>query len=339
MTEDRLVLTSASQAEAGIQTEESQTTEQQEVIDMKPSQLNVSKPAAIGIGVGILLLLLALAAAFRKKKEAVQEEDSPKEPVQEMKNREPVGQTEIPNGIGVGKVHHIGKRNQQQDCFGMTGTPSGVFAVVADGMGGLADGDKVSQKVVATMLQEAVQPSGNSDRRLYHMVARANEEVNRMLGAAGQYKSGSTLVAVLAEQGRFEWVSVGDSRIYLYRGGRLMQLNREHNYEAELLQMAVNGDVSFAEVQRHPQRKGLTSFIGMGKLKYIDGSPRAIEIQAGDMLLLMSDGVFNTLPEQEMCEMIQNYGQAEQIAEAFEKQILDYGRLGQDNFTVVMLQF
>lgn len=242
--------------------------------------------------------------------------------------------------IQIGKIHHVGRRSAQQDSLGVTDLPDGVFAVVADGMGGLKDGDKVSQTIVMTMLQEiSAQTAQSAAGRLFGMVAGANDTVNRMLGVQSQYTSGSTVVAVLAGQGWFEWISVGDSRICLYRGGRLIQLNREHNYESELLWQAVNGEISFAEAWENPKRKSLTSFIGMGKLKYIDGSTRPVKTAEGDCVLLMSDGVFNTLSDEEICTILQNVPDPQQAAEVMEERILAYDRPKQDNFTAVILKF
>lgn len=247
----------------------------------------------------------------------------------------------FPTGkIGIGKVHHIGKRSTQQDSLGVTDVPDGMFAVVADGMGGLSDGDKVSQTIVMTMLQElsGTGAAGKSGR-LFEAVSLANDVVNQMLGMQDQYVSGSTVVAVLSGKGSFEWVSVGDSRVCLYRSGRLIQLNREHNFESELLWQAVNGEISFAEAEENPKRRSLTSFIGMGKLKYIDGSVKPMEAAAGDLLLLMSDGVFNTLSEEEICGILAEYPEPQRAAQEMEGRILSYDRPKQDNFTAVLLKF
>lgn len=243
-----------------------------------------------------------------------------------------------PNAEYAGKLHHIGKRSGQQDSLGITNTPAGVLAVVADGMGGLADGDKVSQKVVMTILQQSDSLTAvHSPDVLKKMVDGTNTAVNRMLGPDKLYKCGSTLLAVLAGNGSFEWVSVGDSRIYLYRGGRLVQLNREHVYEAELMQKVVRGELTLAEARSHPKRKGLTSFIGMGKLKYVDGSCRPIPTEKGDILLLMSDGVFNTLSEDEMCAVLQEYQNPAEAADVMKQKILLYNKRTQDNFTAIIL--
>lgn len=266
------------------------------------------------------------------------------EPIEEFSKTE---EAAVPSGVAgrlpgnagtVGKLHNIGMRSSQQDSLGVTGYSGGLFAVVADGMGGLSDGDKVSQKVVLTMLQDAVKLSGGkTGGMLWHMTAHANREVNHMLGAANQYKSGSTLIAVLVEKGSFQWISVGDSRIYLYRQGQLLQMNREHVYEVDLRHKAVNGLMSFAEAAADPQKKHIASFIGMGELKYVDSCMRPAPTCAGDRLLLMSDGVFNTLSEEEIRAVLLRGENAENTAALLEEQVLARRNPKQDNFTAVIL--
>lgn len=287
----------------------------------------------IGIGVVLFAIIAALAFLERKKKLSKGKEQSADSP------KETVSREQLSGEDHIGKLHNIGNRKSQQDSLGITETEKGIFAVVADGMGGLSDGDKVSQKIVMTMLQDAVAVSPSSmENRLFAMISHANHEVNRMLGIANQYKSGSTAIAVLTEEDGFHWVSVGDSRIYLYRGQRLIQLNKEHTYEADLLCQAINEEISFEEVKRNPKRTGLTSFVGMGELKHVDGSYRKLLKQKGDILLLMSDGVFNTLCEEEICQILSTSKNAKEMAEKMEGQVLSRQNPKQDNFTAVIIE-
>ncbi len=240
--------------------------------------------------------------------------------------------------ILVGKVHNIGKRSSQQDSLGIAPVAGGLLAVVADGMGGLSGGDQVSQLVVQTMLQQAERiPLSPSEDILNRMTYAVNEAVNRMLGPEGLYKSGSTMLAVLIQGDRFRWLSVGDSRIYLYRSGILLQLNHEHTYGQELLQQAMRGDMRFDTALADPQRHKLTSFIGMGRLKYVDGSIRSLALAPGDRLLMMSDGVFNALSEAAMVELLRAYSDVTELAQQMEAQVLAVQDPAQDNFTAVII--
>jgi serine/threonine protein phosphatase PrpC len=171
------------------------------------------------------------------------------------------------------------------------------------------------------------------------LVSRVNDEVNRMLGPNELYKCGSTIVAALVEPDQFQWISVGDSRIYLYRGGLLLQLNREHNYEADLLLRAVNHQGSFQEAKGNPKRKSVSSFIGMGTLRYVDEAQRPTRSLKGDRILICSDGVFNTLPEQQIEKILEENPDPNTAAEKLKVAVLQANNPHQDNFTAVIIAY
>ena len=276
---------------------------------------------AVGLAVAVILLL--------KRKPAKAQKRAP-EKVQEQP---------VSSGPKVAALHNIGRRSGQQDSFDVVPCAGGLLAVVADGMGGLSDGDKVSKKIVSTFHEDAarVRP-GQSIDALYQMLAHANQEVNRMLGTALQGKCGSTLLAVLMEKDRMQWTAVGDSRIYLYRGGSLIQVNREHTYKIDLLERAVNGEMSFADLRKDAQLTRLCSYMGMGRIKHVDGSLNTVRLLPGDRILLMSDGVFNTLSEEEIAGVLSRFDDVEQAAAVLEKKVLEKNSPTQDNFTCVILK-
>lgn len=322
--------------------ETEKTTEVSTQTELKELINNSLVIGGVGIGAFALGLVMGvLLSKIKKKNESKvvhSEEERMGNSATAYSNFE--YKSEAVQNISVGKVHNIGKRQGQQDSLGVSEIQNGIIAVVADGMGGLSDGDKVSQKIVMTVLQDAQRISAREfENPLYAITAHANNEVNRMLGAGGRYKSGSTLIAVVAEKTGFHWVSVGDSRIYLYRNGMLLQINREHIYEAELMKQAVNGEISFAEVKMDRQKNGLTSFIGMGDLEFIDGSTRKVPIQKGDAILLMSDGVFNTVPEEEIADILVRTSDTKTAEAELEKCVLKYNNPKQDNFTAIILRF
>lgn len=276
---------------------------------------------AVGLALAVILLL--------KRKPAKAQKRAP-EKVQEQP---------VSFGPKVAALHNIGRRSGQQDSFDVVPCAGGLLAVVADGMGGLSDGDKVSKKIVSTFHEDAarVRP-GQSFDALYQMLAHANQEVNRMLGTSLQGKCGSTLLAVLMEKDRMQWTAVGDSRIYLYRGGSLIQVNREHTYKIDLLERAINGEMSFADLRKDAQLTRLCSYMGMGRIKHVDGSLNTVRLLPGDRVLLMSDGVFNTLSEEEIAGVLSRFDDVEQAAAVLEKKVLEKNSPTQDNFTCVILK-
>ncbi len=243
----------------------------------------------------------------------------------------------------VGKLHNQGARDGQQDSFSVSPEdlyPShGLLAVVADGMGGLADGDRVSQEAVRSIMNRSFELPADmpSEQRMLELLYTANGAVNRLLGYERIGQCGSTLLLGWLCAGRFHYLSVGDSRICLMRGGALTQLNREHNYLRELEIRAVNGEGSFAEAHSHPRAGGLTSYLGMGQLKYVDIPDEPVEALPGDRFILMSDGVYNALTRSEMTLAL-SAADAQKAADALGAAIAGKNWPGQDNYTAVIIQ-
>lgn len=293
-----------------------------------------------GLGVLSLLLIVAvvlLAIRSRNLKRRIRRR---KPSATERPAAGAAAPLEAPATIQVGKLHQIGDRESQQDCLAVSPTElydaRGVLAVVADGMGGLSDGDKMSQTAASAMMNGFMNCREYSPELILALTVEANQAVNRVLGP-NQGRSGTTLVAGIVKDGLFNYVSVGDSRICLYRQGLLTQLNREHIYRNELRTQAVNGLGTLWDAGTHPKAAGLTSYLGMGSLKYLDIPAEPLRVCRGDKIILMSDGVYNamTLPELEGALALP----AQQAADAIGQTIHAKAYRNQDNYTAVILQF
>ena len=235
----------------------------------------------------------------------------------------------------------IGARDDQQDSYGMTDISQysqyGVMAVVADGMGGLANGKAVSSALVRTFVEGfgVVAAYPKCSDALLDLAIRANEQINRML--QGQERSGSTLVTALVKNGLLYFLTVGDSRLYLYRGGALLQLNREHIYQEELAVKAVNRQVSIQQVSGDRQSQSLTSYFGIGKIPCVDRNHEGIKLLPGDRLLLSSDGVFGTLSVEQMEQALSL--PLQEAAQTMGKMVREAEKPYQDNNTGLILEY
>lgn len=247
----------------------------------------------------------------------------------------------IPREItfSIGKLHALGGRKNQQDSFSVSEEEliptHGLLAVVADGMGGLSDGDQMSQCAITAMMETFYRLQGDPARILLMLVESAAQAVNAKLGEGNYSTSGSTLVAGLIRNGAFHYVSVGDSRICLYREGFLYQLNREHIFRHELEIRAINHEATWETADTHPKAAGLTSFLGMGALKYVDIPSESVVIRPGDKFILMSDGVYNSVEKAEMAEQLKK--SAQEAADGIGKLIEEKNLNGQDNYTAIVI--
>lgn len=236
-------------------------------------------------------------------------------------------------------VHEQGAREYQEDSYVVSDTDNadvyGTLAVVSDGMGGLEKGDQVSDTVVTTAINGFYRMQGDSDQILLALLTWANQAVNGLLGPAQQGKSGATVVMGLLKNSKFHYLSVGDSRICLYRNGRLIQLNREHVFRNELMLRVVNKEISFQEASAHPKAAGLTGYLGQGQIKHIDLPAQPVEALPGDRFILMSDGVYNALSNEEISSALDKEPKA--AAEAIHQMIANKNYSNQDNYTAVIM--
>lgn len=247
--------------------------------------------------------------------------------------------------VKIASIHDMGKRSSQQDSFGISdvkeGTDfenKGVLAIVADGMGGLSDGDRMSQMVVVTMLKEFDKENDKMPDAslLLKLVNEASAEVLEDLGEEKIGRCGSTVTAVIVKNNKLSWISVGDSHIYVYRKGNLVKMNKDHNYAADLDAMVENGELTPEEAMNDPQRSALTSFIGMGNLELVDQNENPVALEKGDRILLMSDGIFGTVSENKIAEIMAK--PLPSACEKLEAEIKEVNKQNQDNYTCVVLE-
>lgn len=255
----------------------------------------------------------------------------------------------VPTGGSIQVVpanyQHLGTRENQEDSFafsdlsdGRLVRKNGILALIADGMGGLDRGEEASNLAVSVFLREY----GN--RKSYESIGDclkrsllvANAAVYDLAFTGGEDDDlGTTLSAVVIYRDELHWVSVGDSRIYLFREGRLKQLTLDHVYANQLMNDVINGKISRAEAEAHPERNYLTGYLGLPEVTEVDLNEEPLLLKAGDRILLCSDGLYDTLEEKSIAAVLEDGGA--DVAEGMVKQVLDEGRRHQDNVTVIVL--
>lgn len=235
----------------------------------------------------------------------------------------------------------LGDRPQQQDSFAVSDwrdeslcRSRGILLTMADGMGGLDHGDEVSALLVSELQRAFLNRPVDAapDAWLLELLGQANRRVNRYL--RDKSDGGSTLVLALVQGDLLYHLSVGDSRLYLSRGKGLVLLNREQSYGVKLDLMLVKGILPASELANHPQRRALTSYVGMGDLEGVDRNTIPLRLQDEDQLLLLSDGIFGTLTEEEICACLTD--EPERSVRNLEERVKERRRPHQDNFTALI---
>lgn len=231
-------------------------------------------------------------------------------------------------------------RKENQDAYLIREeTPSGhTICVVCDGMGGAAGGRLASQLAVETFTTELervmardMTPEQLREASSY-AVSRANEVIRETAKNTEGYQSmGTTLVSAVSYSGGVVITNVGDSRAYHITQKDITRVTKDHSL---VERMVDRGDITAEEARRHPNRNLITRALGPDADAQCDGY--ICPMEAGEYLLLCTDGLINTVTDQEMLhEVLHRASPEECLAHLLE---ISKAQGAPDNVTAVLMR-
>ncbi len=235
-----------------------------------------------------------------------------------------------------------GARDYQEDAFLITnltdanGKPS-ALVVIADGMGGHAAGNVASNMAVQAFNKHvsANYPTENPSEILEQAVNKANFSIKETVAETPALSGmGCTMVAAILEDGKMWWASVGDSHCYLVRDRELTKKNADHSYGGFLDRMEADG----TPVEPEPglSRNMLMSAITGEDINEIDVPANPFELQAGDRIILCSDGL-DTLSAGKIIQYSEWSEATKECADALMTAVEEANMPRQDNTTAVVV--
>jgi PPM family protein phosphatase len=224
-------------------------------------------------------------------------------------------------------------------------TEDGYSMIVADGMGGMAAGEVASRMAIATgvtLFQKSpkwgFKINKREARELFHRVNTYLQEIDLALTKRSEedrrlFGMGTTLTASYSSGVDLFVIHVGDSRAYLYRDGKLLQLTKDHTVAQA---MADAGYIAHEEIRHHIKRNVLTNFLGghHGKVK---ADVRWLRLRDRDRLLLCSDGLNDMVDDASIARILNTHDQPPDAAQSLVDEALDRG--GRDNVTVIVARY
>ncbi|HKG38818.1 MAG TPA: Stp1/IreP family PP2C-type Ser/Thr phosphatase [Conexibacter sp.] len=203
--------------------------------------------------------------------------------------------------------------------------------VVADGMGGAQAGE-VASRLAAETFAGGLPDDGTPEQRLEVRVRDANTRIHEVSQEDRALNGmGTTLTAAYLDGDELSLAHVGDSRAYLLRDRELTRLTRDHTLVDELVR---RGELTEQEAAEHPQRSIITR--ALGPEPDIDIDLHTHRMQAGDVLLLCSDGLTGMIGEDEVGEIL---GGARSLGDAGRALVHAANEAGgRDNITVVLFR-
>ena len=235
-----------------------------------------------------------------------------------MSPRSDLALIELASASDVGRVR---SDNQDRDLLAPP------LIAVADGMGGHLGGG-----TAAGMAVDALRGVGSTTDPTALLAAL--KEANRAIARAATDDPdltgmGTTATAALLEDGILYLVHVGDSRAYLIRDARIIQVTQDHSVVAEMVR---RGALSADAAESHPARHVITRALGVDA--DIDIDALRVDLEPGDVVLLCTDGLSGPVADDEMLEVVQASLTLEDAAEQLVQRANAAG--GPDNVTVVL---
>ena len=226
-------------------------------------------------------------------------------------------------------------QNQDDYRFGIF-SPSCVWAVVCDGMGGANGGNIASATAVEyistkiTGLYKRDMTKEQIRELMVEIVMQANHQIFDLASRDPELTGmGTTCEFVFVKDTTVHVVHVGDSRTYAIRGGKIKQLTEDHSVVQE---MARRGELTYDEAQHHPNKNFITRALGIKtsvRLDYIES-----DFIYGDVLLICSDGLSNHVSTGDMVKICH-----ENRGDALMEKLIDCAKKGggTDNITATVI--
>jgi len=238
------------------------------------------------------------------------------------------------------------KREANEDCF--AAVPEDRLFVVADGMGGHAAGEVASRLAVSAIADFIASTRRDAEitwpfeydttmstegNRLKTAIRLANQRILDTIAHKKDLEGmGTTLVGAIVSDSRLCVAHVGDSRAYLIRDGAITQITSDHSWVNEQVKL---GFLTRNDASRHPFRNVVTRALGSKDDVVVDLAEQ--ELQAGDFVLLCSDGLNTMLDDETIVKTIMDSGQdVEQAARSLVSRANENG--GEDNVTVILVK-
>lgn len=228
-------------------------------------------------------------------------------------------------------------RVENQDFYDIRSIDGYTAAVVCDGMGGTAGGKLASSVAVESFQKEMEQAlkKGMSVQQIEQVVgysvSQANDRIREIASQNSAYQHmGTTLVCAIACEEKVILGNVGDSRAYHIGRGGIRRITKDHSLVEDLVQ---RGDLTPEEAKKHPQRNLITR--ALGPESFVQTDYFQVDWKQGEYMLLCSDGLVNTVSDQEILFEVIHNGEPNTCLE----RLVDLSRQrgAPDNVTAVLL--
>lgn len=238
----------------------------------------------------------------------------------------------------IGICMTIGDRELQEDHCGVMEKKTGTLLVLADGMGRKYGGKIAGRIAKETLFDVFGAYKAHEDPRYYFRKAfnSANREI---LNKIDEGRGGACLAAALLTDNLLYYALVGNSRIAVFRGGDLVPVSEGHTVDVLAKQKYLKGALTKERALALLERRRLYNFVGRDGFKDIECFSEPLPLRPGDVVVLMSDGVFETLRWREIEHELSIGKDAQQQALRIIERVNRSKKTNKDNASIILYRY
>ena len=237
--------------------------------------------------------------------------------------------------LEVSVLSNPGGREPNEDACGFWTGGGGCFCVVSDGAGGHGGGDvasKLAVRMIIAGFQDAPECSGAAIDAALHQAHRAIVDQQSTQERLAGMRATATVLAIDTAHRTAVWGHVGDTRLYCFRGQRVVAQTKDHSVVQKMVDA---GYLAQTALRESLQRSRLFAALGHNEdfVATVEASP--FPIADGDVFLLCTDGFWEYIDENAMLAALATARSAAEWLRGMEREVVQRGGIGQDNFSAL----
>lgn len=239
--------------------------------------------------------------------------------------------------VDIGKSMTIGSRETQEDQVDCLETSAGIMAVLADG-GGQAYGGRIAAKTATETCREIFRDYNAFNNPQYFFRKAFNCANREILKALGDESRGTASVGcVLIRQGFLYYALVGNVKICVYREQNLVPVSVGHTVSVLAEQKFHEGRISREDALALLENQRLYNYLGQDEFKDIEYVDAPVRLKQGDIVALLSDGIYELLSFKEIETVLQGAGSCQKKAFDVIELVNRNPSTDKDNASIILL--
>lgn len=235
--------------------------------------------------------------------------------------------------INFATLTNKGSREVNEDSIGIFSNGDMCLFVLCDGLGGHGMGADASSLVVNVFEDQFSYCEDPVNFLGEAFVTAQGVLMSEQVAKRAQQKMKTTCVSLLIDGNKARVGHVGDSRLYIFKGGSYKTRTLDHSIPQMLV---LSRDIKESEIRNHPQRSYVTKVMGVEWEKPMYELMEPVSIKPGMVFLLCSDGFWELIEEKTMSSLLKSSSDPQEWLERMEEKVCEAGReKDMDNYSAI----